>query len=780
LLAIALLSAGADALAAELYSGHGNAAGSGPDDLVLVDLDGDGLLDAALPGKTGDHVAVTLGQGDGSFGPVFTTPVGSNPSSIAAADFDGNGTLDLVTADEGVVTNLFGTITVEEPTSVSVLMGSGDGGFTAGVILDGGIRPSHVETADLDGNGTADLLVSDTIGDQLGVLLGNGDGTFQSPSWIALGGSLDKLKVADLNGDLVEDLLVVASPNVEMLLGNGDGSFTPASPLAPLIAATSTEVSDVDSDGDPDIVVFGLDPGVFSGGAFQVFLGDGTGSFTGMPSYQSLASVPQVTAMGDLDGDGLPDLTWTTDGKYFVHLGNGDGTFQGGTDYPLGGVTATALALADADSDGVADVLAVSTTAVSEAGQQFLAGRWLRFFPGMGEGRFAAALVPTDLPPSSTGISGLASGDLNGDGIADLVDSVQALGSSTPGWVGVRLGYGDGSFQAPVYTSAGVRPGHVVVAELSGDLLPDVVVANTFPPTPGVSVLLGSGGGALQTAVSHPVSMTPAAIAVGDLDGDTALDLVVARRSGADVLLGAGGGAFGAAMGVTSPYSIVTDVALADFDGDSRLDILLASPSSMVAPSNEAAVLLGNGDGTFGSALPIGVDASDVDAADFDGDGHVDIAAGAPSGSGLADVRILLGNGDGTFQAPTILPTELTLVESLVATDVDGDGVVDLIAGSNASDAYVFVGHGDGTFDRRGPFAIGESFMDLVPAHLDEDGLVDIASVARGDLDIAVLLQLAGPSAAVPALGAAGIAMLAGLVAAGARRRLHRRSVRGE
>ncbi len=772
-LTITMLAAGAEAHAAALYSGDGQAAGSGPEDMVLVDVDGDGILDAALPGKTGDDVTVLLGAGDGTYAPVSTTPVGSNPIAIAAADFDGDGAVDLVTADAGVIVSIGGPIIVEEPPSVSVLMGAGDGSFSAGVTLDGGIGPGDVETADLNGDDAPDLIVSDGIDDQIGVFLGNGDGTFQAPAWVATTGQLGSLRVADLNGDLVEDLLVMSS-GVEIHLGIGDGTFAPPSALAPLITPASNQISDVDSDGDPDILVFGLDPGVFGGGAVQAFIGDGAGGFVGLPSFQPLESLALVSAMGDLNSDGFPDLTFALSGKYVARMGVGDGTFQPPDSYPLGGQDATAMAVTDADSNGTQDLLAVSSAFIFDGGGQVLVGRWLRVFPGLGDGRFPAGLVSAELPPSNTGFQGLSSGDLDGDGIADLVDTVAGFGSTAPGWVGIRIGNGDGSFQAPAFTESAPRIGGVLVAELNGDSISDVLVTNSAGPSSptGVTVLLGSGGGALQPGTFYPVTSTPRAIGVRDVDGDLATDLVVARQGGIDVLLGVGDGTFGAATGFASPISTVTDVALADFDGDTHPDALLGTSYVFTTPPNEALILYGNGDGTFGSSALLGVEGQRVAAADFDSDGHIDVATGARNASGFHDVHILMGNGDGTFQAPSTMPTEAVGFTDILATDLNADSALDLVLGSPEHDAYVFVGLGDGTFEPRGPFAVGLTSLAIVADDFDDDGLVDLASVGQQEVEIAVLLQIAPSTLAVPALGAAGVAMLAGLIAEGARRRL--------
>lgn len=193
--------------------------------------------------------------------------------------------------------------------------------------------------------------------------------------------------------------------------------------------------------------------------------------------------------------------------------------------------------------------------------------------------------MPADLPPSNSGFAGLTSGDPNGDAVSDLVDVVPGLGAFASGWVGVRLGLGDGSFQAPAFTPVGARPNEVIVAELNADSTPDVVVGHAAGPNPaGVSVLLGAGGGALEEPVFYTVANTPRTIGVGDLDGDSTADLIVACSTGVEVPLGAGDGSFGVSMVVASPFHPVSDVALADFDGDSQLVIGRVADPEPVQP----------------------------------------------------------------------------------------------------------------------------------------------------------------------------------------------------
>src|SRR5262249_47808781 len=188
-------------------------------------------------------------------------------------------------------------------------------------------------------------------------------------------------------------------------------------------------------------------------------------------------SQPDSVAVADFNGDGVRDLAVANSysNDVSVLLGNGDGSFQTGRN-------------------------------------------------------FGAGSFPTYV----------AGGDFNGDGVPDLVVTNAGTPPDYAGSVSVFLGKGDGSFQAAQSFGAGSYSTSVAVGDLNGDGVPDLVVANAgmYPDYAGsVSVLLGSGDGSFQTAQSLSASDRPRSVAVGDFNGDGGLDLAVAGGFG----LGGGG-----------------------------------------------------------------------------------------------------------------------------------------------------------------------------------------------------------------------------------------------
>jgi hypothetical protein len=212
--------------------------------------------------------------------------------------------------------------------------------------------------------------------------------------------------------------------------------------------------------------------------------------------------------------------------------------------------------------------------------------------------------------------------DFNGDGIADLAIS---HGGIDAGAVSISLGNGDGTFQPEVSYATGSVADSVAVGDFNGDGILDLAVANSYgsgAPVPygTVSILLGNGDGTFQPAVSYDANSYPGAVAVGDFNGDGALDLVVANnyqyQYTVSILLGNGDGTFQSpvvyAVG-NGPVSLV----VGDFDGDQNLDIVVANSGS-----NDLSILLGNGDGTFQPQTTYALSAAPtfVTAADFTGD----------------------------------------------------------------------------------------------------------------------------------------------------------------
>jgi len=305
--------------------------------------------------------------------------------------------------------------------------------------------------------------------------------------------------------------------------------------------------------------------------------------------------------------------------------------------------------------------------------------------------------------------------DVNGDGKPDIVVA-NACGDSsncnTNGTIGVLLGNGDGTFQAAVtYDSGALGAFSVTVADVNGDGKPDLVVANNST----VSVLLGNGDGTFQAAVSYGTGGNGVhSVAVADVNGDGKPDLVVALNCGQNcgfgavgVLLGNGDGTFQTAVTYPSGGINATSAVVEDVNGDGKPDIVVTNyTSSSGSGQGNVCVLLGNGDGTFQTAVAYGVGGDNPDSvavADVNGDGKPDIVVTNFSSD---NVGVLLGNGDGTFQTAVAYGSGGYSPDSVVVADVNGDRKPDLLVANQCVDIAtcangtvgVLLGNGDGTF----------------------------------------------------------------------------------
>ena len=226
-----------------------------------------------------------------------TYAVGSFPQGIAAADLNGDGHADLAVTNAGNDT-------------VGVLLSKGDGSLAAQQTYAVGGIPRSIAAADLNGDGHADLAVTNGGGTTISVLLGKGDGSFAAQQTYAVGSGPWGITAADLNGDGHPDLAVTntGGTTVSVLLNNGTGVFTtPAPTYAVGSSPGAIATVDLNGDGHPDLAVTNE-----SDKTVSVLLGKGNGGFAAQQTY-AVGSAPWGIAIVDLNGDGHPDLAVTNE-----------------------------------------------------------------------------------------------------------------------------------------------------------------------------------------------------------------------------------------------------------------------------------------------------------------------------------------------------------------------------------------------------------------------------------------------------------------------------------
>ncbi len=709
-----------------------------PGEVALGDVNGDGNLDIVVINPCGNTicpnvkspatVAVLLGNGQGGFGPPTLYKTGGRlSSSVALADLDGDGHLDIVTTSEcpskGYCDDQAGV--------VSVFYGIGNGQFQTPVTyFTYSIGTVSVALGDVDGDGRPDIIVASQCADpiscdiglygSIGVMLSSTG--FQPMQVYNSGGNrTQSVQIADVNGDGIPDLVAASrcpagndcsfaygytsSGTVSVLLGTGTGTFQAATAYdSGGIEPYAAMVSDVNGDGKPDLIAFNLideNGGDTENASVRVLLGKGDGTFGSAMTYAAGAYATGA-AVQDVNGDGKPDIlvatTCTTQnsvsGCLGVLLGNGNGTFQSAPIYAPGGYATYFLAESDLNRDGKADLITVSQcNSLDECINGPPHHPVLGVLLGNGDGTFQPpALYNPGVYPT-----GVIAGDVNGDGIPDIVVLGCSAMTTCTGEASVLLGNGDGTFKPAVtYSADGLFPSSVAIGDINGDGKADLVVANSFIAlnvnSGGVAVLLGNGDGTFQPAVSYSSGGYLAdSVSIGDLNGDGKLDVVVANGFAVDytstngivgVLLGNGDGTLKTA--VTYPTTgVFSSAVMGDFNGDGRPDLVVENPclafSTSGCATSSVNTFLGNGDGTFQAPINIarppfdGVQSVEVALADFNGDGKPDVAFGTGE-------IVLLGNGDGTFQ---FVPLGAGGV-GIATGDFNGDGRPDIAVGGVA------------------------------------------------------------------------------------------------
>ena len=486
--------------------------------------------------------------------------------------------------------------------------------------------------------------------------------TAHSRAWIAIA----VLIVSACGRTAIDDNALVESPDAAANANAMDGASQDAPSDRDAMAQDVTTAMGAGGASVFDASTDAIDAPVLDPDATTVDGGDGEGGVSEAAADATVSVSADAQTIDAADGEvveGGPDVAPST--------GSSDGacawTLIRGQDISTGSGGPLSGAIGDLNGDSKQDVVVADPN-----------GNSAGVFLGRGNGTFQPAVsYPAGMSPWSVAIA-----DLNGDRHPDLVVPNFLYGVTAT--VSVLMGRGDGTFGVAAPYSVGVDPESVVVGDLNGDGHPDLIVSNWLDAT--LSVLLGHGDGTFGPQTTYPAYWSAGPAALGDLNGDGKLDVVVADTRTFDgpsgvvsVLLGNGDGTLKPRVLLNAGFD-PSFVAMGDLNGDGRLDLVVADSASYAAE-----VLLGNGDGTFQAYTqwPAGKLPASVAIADLNADGAPDLAL---TNSEDGTLSVLLGNGDGTFAPQVTFATDPS-PGTVAAGDLNGDGYADLAVGLSGSSA---------------------------------------------------------------------------------------------
>jgi len=757
------------------------AVGSQPYSAAVGDFNGDGIPDIATANSGNNNVTVLLGNGSGGFTAAPGSPfaVGKLPRAVVVGDFNGDGIPDLAIANN-------------QDNTVTVLLGNGSGGFTAdpGSPFAAGIDPFSLVVGDFNGDGIPDLAVTDQGGfftqGFVTILLGNGSGGFTTApgSPYTVGRDPDAIAVGDFNGDGIQDLAVgnYVDSNVTVLLGNGLGGFTPApgNPVS-VLNPTSVVVGDFNGDGIQDLAL-----GAYTWTYVTVLLGNGAGGFTAAPgSPYTVGLFPESVAVGDFNGDGIPDIVaaQTSNNNVIMLLGNGSGGFTLAPTSPFAvGGNPISIVVADFNGDGIEDLATANSNSNDNSVTVLL---------GFAAGH-TAQTIAFGTPANVT--YGVAPYTINATASSGLPVS---LASTTPSYCTVAgstvtiVAVGTCTIVASQPGNATYAAAATVTQSFTINQIPQTI---TFAPLGNVNLGVAPFSVSATASSGLAVSFTSATLSICRVSGNTVT--VIAPGTCSISANQAGNADYAAAAPVTRSFTVAGNpvsqtiafdavpnriLGISPFPiaavASSTLPIGIASTTPAVCKTAADLVMLlgagtcsitasqaGNASYTAassatrnftvsvakasnsftaatGSPFTVGAGPTSVAIGDFNGDGIPDLATANSSSSSLT---VLLGNGSGGFTPAAGSPFAVGANPFLVVVgDFNGDGIPDVAtANQNSNNVTVLLGNRSGGFTEAtgSPFAVGARPESVAVGDFNGDGIQDLAVASYSGGNVTVLL----------------------------------------
>jgi len=635
-----------------------------PSALAVADFNADGEPDVAV-GNAGDgSISIVLARGQGRFDAEINTSIGGEPRALAAignrlliadasrgtvivANVDANGSVStigsltvgarpvaVVTGDVNRDGRVDAVVANRGSNSVTLLLGTDDGGFRRGNTLSTGAGPSALALGDLDRDGDLDLAIAQSDDNDVSVWRGDGRGAFVLAVTLAAGVAPSAVAIIDdvtLRGvgEQNPDLFVANAGSNDVILfgGRGNLSFQLSNRLVagrlPVAMVVAQLDNNTDTIGNADVVVAGSGDGYIG-----VLRGQGDGSFVAAAQYKADA-IPKGLTVGDFDGDADPDVVAANQlsGNVSFLKGNGRAGLnpRGAPTNTAAGTAPQKVASGDFNADGRRDLALV------------LASGELRLLLGQGDGTFTA---PTFL---DRGIREVEAHDFNLDGNGDIV-ALRADGNAASVWLG-----GSGGLTRVQDIPLAGSPRAMALADGNRDNVLDLYVAAVGSNT----VEIFHGTSPFQAAGRIDLGETPTSVAAVDFDQDGIIDVAVlfAGSNRVRIFNGLPGGLFSARAEVAVDEGAIKILG-ADINGDPFPDLIVVSQST-----DRVSIFPSDGRARFSAPTQIlvGRGPADIVAVDLNDNRFADLVVSSAAGQTITVLRNVTA-GTAPVPTPTLTP----------------------------------------------------------------------------------------------------------------------------
>ena len=781
--------------------------GNDPRAAAIGDINADGKPDIVVVNSADETVSVlintttTASIGDITFASKVDVAVGSSPLSVAIQDVNGDGKPDVMVAN-------LASNTISVLRNIFVHDAGGTNFFSARVDFPAGTAPRAVVVADLDGDKKVDLAVVNEQSNMVSVLQNTSVATsidaasFAAPVNFATGTNPGSLAAGDLDGDDKTDLVVTnfASGTVSVLRNTAvSGTINAASFAAKTDYSTGSEpyaitIGDADGDGKPELIVANPTADKISILKNTSTAGTISASSFAAPTLFATDAYPVSVALGDLDGDGEPELlaanAATNDVSVLAFFPPGaprinsfnPASGAAGTTVTITGSGFNPVAASNTVYFGIKKATVISGTTSTltvtvPVGATYQPLSILNNLSALAA-YSAKPFATTFANPFGTGIPadfykfrvdfnvaanntyGVAFSDLDGDGKTDLLgvnenaNTLSVLSENGSG------GIYSTSFSTKTDFPLATGPRAVAVHDMNGDGAPDVVTLS--PAVNYIGILRNTKAGppvkAASLAPAGGVDMANhvSSFAVGDLDQDGRPDLVVTNQSLNSISVMRN---ITAVASATVLFAYRVDfaagdnpraVAISDVDGDGKPDILVSNErSNNVSVFRNLAVAGVIDSSSFAAKVEFaaGTNPNSIVAGDIDLDGKTDIIV-ANYGSNTVSVLRNTATAGPITNASFAPKVDFATGEnpfSLAIGDADGDGRVDLVtANSTANTLSVLRNTGttgsitNASFAAKADFIAGGYPVNVTIGDLDGDSIPEItsASVVSGSISV--------------------------------------------